>query len=210
MLLLCITQRAESLLELVPIIDRFLTESKFNHRQELSNTVIGLFRNVWYLCLLSGFLSTPARIAEWQRAALIRIASRTPTLLRGVGHDFVETELEYNGILKSSNHALVSHRPGIMYAMAGRTDPLLLILAQSPDTIRGEFAAAVPQQATNARSLPIQQLLFVATVLRLESLRAEAGRPSSMLAYFHVEGVNNHQQVYETLSSVADKVSSKL
>lgn len=81
---------------------------------------------------------------------------------------------------------------------------------QSSDAIRGEFAAAVPQQATNARSLPVPQILFVATVLRLESLRAEAGQPASMLSYFHVENINNHQQVYETLSSVADKVSAGL
>lgn len=101
--------RSDSLLELLPIIDTFLTSANFDpKRQDLQPAVMGLFRNLWYLCTLSGFMSTPARIAEWQKAALVRIARRSPTLLRGVGTNFVETELDYNGILKSSSHALVS------------------------------------------------------------------------------------------------------
>ena len=67
----------------------------------------------------------------------------------------------------------------------------------------------MPQQATNARSLPVPQVLFLATVYGMESLRAEAGRVSPVLAYFHNEGVNNHAQLYDTLSSIAEKVNSR-
>ncbi|ORY78396.1 hypothetical protein BCR35DRAFT_304996 [Leucosporidium creatinivorum] len=176
--------RTDSLLELIPVIDTFLTAAKFNPRGEVSPALVALFRGTWYLCLLSGFLSTPARIAEWQRAALVRIASHTPGLLRGVSNDFVETELEFSTILRSQTHAL------------------------SPDSVRAEFASSLPQQATNARGLPVQQVIFLATVLGLESLRAEAGQPSTILTYFHVEGVNNHAQVYETLVSIAEKVNA--
>lgn len=53
----------------------------------------------------------------------------------------------------------------------------------------------------------MQQVIFLATILGLESLRAEAGQPSTVLTYFHVEGVNYHGQIYETLVSIAEKVS---
>lgn len=54
--------------------------------------------------------------------------------------------------------------------------------------------------------MPSQQVVFLATVLGVESLRAEAGQPSPILTYFHNEGVNEHGQLYETLVSIADKV----
>lgn len=110
LLISLVLQRTDSLLEQIPIIDTFLTSAKFDPRGDVSQPLVAFFRGTWYLCLLSGFLSAPARVAEWQRAALIRIAARTPCLLRGASNDFVETELEFNAILKSNSHALVSLR----------------------------------------------------------------------------------------------------
>lgn len=101
-----VQQRSSYLLELIPVLDTFLTESNFDPRQELDTALVSLFRGTWYLCLLSGFLSGD-RIADWQRAALIRIAQHTPSLLRGVRDDFVETELEFNSILTSATHVIV-------------------------------------------------------------------------------------------------------
>ncbi|KAK4048808.1 phosphatidylinositol-4- kinase [Microbotryomycetes sp. JL201] len=178
--------KTESLLELIPSIDMFLTQAEFDpRRRDLPSPLLALWRNFWILCRLAGFLSTPVRIYEWQRQALQRIAVRSPALLRGAGNDFVETELQYNAILKSEMHAL------------------------SPDTVRTELASALPSQATNARSLPSNQVVFLATVLGLESLRAEAGRPSAVFSYFHNEGVNSHTSMYDMLSSIAEQVNSR-
>lgn len=63
---------------------------------------------MWYLCVLSGFLSSPLKVTEWQRGILIRIAKETPGLLKGVGNDFIETELNYNPLLKGKDYILVS------------------------------------------------------------------------------------------------------
>ncbi|KAM0792098.1 hypothetical protein ACM66B_004802 [Microbotryomycetes sp. NB124-2] len=180
------TAKTESLLELIPSIDAFLTRADFDpRRQDLSSSLLTSWRNFWFLCRLAGFLSTPVRIYEWQRQALQRIAVRSPALLRGAGNDFVETELQYNAILRSEMHAI------------------------SPDSLRTELASALPSQATNARSLPSNQVVFLASVLGLESLRAEAGRPSAVFSYFHNEGVNNHTTLYDTLSSIAEQVNSR-
>jgi phosphatidylinositol 4-kinase len=77
---------------------------------------------------------------------------------------------------------------------------------QTADAVRGELASLLPQQGTNARSLSTPQVIFLATVLGVESLRAESGQPSTILSYFHVEGINNNLQMFTTLTSIADKV----
>lgn len=113
-------QRTDSLLELIPIVDTFLSKANFDSRADLHPSLVSLFRSMWYICLLSGFLSTPSRIADWQRAALVRIASHTPGLLRGTGNDFVETELEFSTILKSPSQVLVSFPRAIKHHRRSR------------------------------------------------------------------------------------------
>lgn len=70
------------------------------------------------------------------------------------------------------------------------------------------MASALPQQAGNIRALSIPQVVLAATILQLESLRAEACRPSSMLSYFRVEGISNGP-MFDLLVAIADQVSSR-
>ncbi|KAK4703422.1 phosphatidylinositol 4-kinase A, partial [Phenoliferia sp. Uapishka_3] len=176
------TERSQGLLSLVPVLDAFFTASKLDPRRKFEANQVALFRSFWYLCNLAGFLSTPTRIAEWQRAALIRIAVQSPCLVSDARHDFVETELEYSSILRRASHVL------------------------TPDVVRAELAKYVPQQAGHIRTLPLPQAVFLSTVLHVESLRAEAGTPSTMLSYFEVEGINN-SPMFTTLVSIAEKYS---
>ena len=74
-------QRAQALLSLIPVLDAFFTSAKLDPRRPVDVIEVALFRSMWYLCCLSGFLSPASRIAEWQRAALVRIAVQTPCLL---------------------------------------------------------------------------------------------------------------------------------
>ncbi|KDE03986.1 hypothetical protein MVLG_05555 [Microbotryum lychnidis-dioicae p1A1 Lamole] len=178
------SERAAGLLNLVPILDAFLTGAKFDSRQDVDGSLVSLFRSAWYLIVLSGFVSTPSRIADWQRAALVRIAQRTPGLLRGIKDDFVATELDFNPILRNKEHVL------------------------SPDAARQELAAILPSAASFARSLPAPQVVFLLTVVRLESLRAEAGQPSIVLSYFHVQGINENPQLYALMTSIAEHVNN--
>lgn len=84
--------------------------------------LVTLFRSMWYLCILSGFLSGPSRIADWQRAALMRIAEHTPCLLQGAGDDFVETDLRFNPILGRTNYTVVRQRL-LKYDLTSRSLP---------------------------------------------------------------------------------------
>ncbi|KAM0756315.1 hypothetical protein T439DRAFT_296348 [Meredithblackwellia eburnea MCA 4105] len=176
-------ERSQDLLSLIPVLDTFLTSSDADFRRVAKPSEVSLFRSMWYLCCMSGFLSSPARIADWQRAALVRIASHTPCLVADARSDFVETEVEFDSILRQSNHVI------------------------SSDTIRSDLASLIPQQAGQIRGLSSPQVVFLMTVLRVESLRAEAGFPSVMLSYFEAEGVTS-TSMYPTLVSIAEKVNN--
>ena len=58
---------------------------------------------------------------------------------------------------------------------------------------------------TPSRSYSYPQTVFLLTVARLESYRAESGDPSIMLEYFHNEGINN-----STLSAPLMEVSERV
>ncbi len=45
---------------------------------------------------------------EWQKAALARIASKTPAIILEASQDFVTSELEYNPVLRQDYMLLVS------------------------------------------------------------------------------------------------------
>ena len=191
-------QVASALLDLVPVIDAFLATSKIASFITLDNEIVALFRSMWYLSVLSGFLSTPSRISDWQRSALGRIAEQTPCLLHGAGDDFAETDLQFNSILRRTNHTLVCRF--VSYLRVELTTVL-----QSPDTARAELAAAVVNQASHIRTISTSHAVFLLTVLRVESLRAENGRPSTVLSYFHNDGVNSGP-LFAVLASIADQV----
>lgn len=95
------------MLELLPVLDAFFTASTLSQDREVPQEIVALFRNMWYLCVLSGFLSTASVLADWQRAILVRIAVNTPGLLEGAGDDFVETGLEFNPVLRRRVNVLV-------------------------------------------------------------------------------------------------------
>jgi hypothetical protein len=65
-----------------------------------------------------------------------------------------------------------------------------LIWHQTADSARVELASALSQPGNTIRSLTTPQTIFLLTILRVESLRAEAGRPATILRYFDHEGIN--------------------
>lgn len=69
--------------------------------------------------------------------------------------------------------------------------------------------ANILQAGSNSapRAYSYPQAVFLLTVARLESFRAEAGDPSIMLEYFHNEGVN-HGVLAAPLVEVSEKVTA--
>lgn len=76
------------------------------------------------------------------------------------------------------------------------------------ESLRGDLAKALNQGSTlQARAFTYPQVVFLLTVMRLESFRAEAGDASIMLEYFHNEGVNNGT-LAAPLIEVANRVTT--
>ena len=62
--------------------------------------------------------------------------------------------------------------------------------SKTTERAKNDLSGPIPSQASQIRTLSAAQTTFLLTILRVESLRAEGGRPSTMLSYFHKEGIN--------------------
>lgn len=83
---------------------------------------------------------------------------------------------------------------------------LLNSLQKAEDALRKQLATALPQHSGHMRSLSYPQVVFLLTVLRVETLRASTGVITPMLAYFEHEGVNK-SAIGSSLEAVGRQVS---
>lgn len=98
----------EELGGLVLPIDALLTLSDFNPHLEPQPELVQLFRNFWFICVLFHFTANDmSGINEWQKAALARIATKTPSMLLESAQDFITSELEYNPVLRQDYMQMV-------------------------------------------------------------------------------------------------------
>ena len=178
-------QRTSTLLALVTVLGNYLEQVAFDPLGVVSSPTGALFRTFWYTCLLSGFLSSRAPLSEYQRSAVLAVAKRSPPLVVGIGVDLVEAEAQLQALLKSPRgHVL------------------------SVEAVRGELAAAVPSQASAARSVSDPQAVFLATILRLESMRAEAGAFAPVFLYLGVPALSGESPLADAVQSIGDRVLS--
>jgi len=92
----------EQLASLLLPIEALLSHEDFDPRSEASSELVGLFRNMWFLCSLFHFamFEEKDQIAmNWVRQVLGKIASGTPAIVVEEGMDLVG-ELEYNTVLR--------------------------------------------------------------------------------------------------------------
>ena len=99
------SRSAPALLKLIPILDTFLATAQPDP-VSFNPATVALFRSMWHLCVLSGFIPIASSVADWKREAVVRISTFTPCLIQGTGGNFIETELEFNAILRRSNYSL--------------------------------------------------------------------------------------------------------
>ncbi|GAA5933147.1 1-phosphatidylinositol 4-kinase STT4 [Sporobolomyces koalae] len=185
-------RRSAALAGLLPVIASYLRLAHFSPTSIHSSTLSALFRSFWYICLLSGLFSR--RQTRRTRTSLTSIAQRAPPLvLSSVGHGslgngtgsgdvWVEIEAQINGALKNN--------PGAM----------------SIEAVRGDLATAIPSQAGSARSVSAAQAVFLATILRLETLRAEAGVVSPIFEYLKIPSLAKEAGMGDCLKSIGEKV----
>ncbi|KAI6131993.1 hypothetical protein EDD16DRAFT_1821529 [Pisolithus croceorrhizus] len=176
----------EQLASLLLPIEALLNHADFSPHVNASPELTLLFRNMWLLCVLLNITFTEDKEREksamtWLIPALGRIATKTPTLVIESATD-VLSDLEYN--------TNVRHE----YARS--------VISKH----RACLARYIPMRASEVRSLSVGQVLFVLAMHDVETLRSDAGLPSSLVSYFTNPSLNKHAALSACMEAVAEKV----
>lgn len=82
-------------------IDAVLANHNCAVQENPSIELVANFRNMWFLCTLLGLTSANSPyMNETAKAALIRIAAKTPVLVLEQEKDYVSSALEYNSVFR--------------------------------------------------------------------------------------------------------------
>lgn len=192
-------QFGQSQFQLAQGISTFLRLAGYKPTSKHDENTVAAFRNFWFVCVLGGIAAPSTRMSRQERATLTHLACLSPPLLEHARNDFVETELEYNSLLRKPFYTAVRSST---HVAVQPTD----LFAQLSTELKGELAAALSSQAGAVRALSAPQSTFCAAVYRVETLRAESGSPSGILRYFTVEGVNN-SSLFPVLQAISEQIT---
>lgn len=175
----------EHLSALLLPIDALLSHDDFQPHVGASADLVALFRNMWFLCVLFHFtaLSAPGEaLTNWRRAALSRIATKTPPIVLEDVQDYASSALDFNSVIRHD------------YALGtiGKHRELLL--------------RYMPIRSHEIRHLNPAQVIFLLTLHDLETLRSIEGLPSSLVSYFVNEGLNKPGELSTCMDSIAEEV----
>ncbi|CAL1705565.1 unnamed protein product [Somion occarium] len=180
-----IEDMTEQLASLLLPIDALLSHSDFDIDSDATQSIVNLFRNMWFLCVLFQFTAADTKdhpAMAWQKPALARIAVKTPPIVLEKAHDSIANDLEYNPVIRQEyvEDIISKHR---------------LLLQKH-----------IPLRATEVRGLFPGQIIFLLTMHDVESMRSAAGLPSSLVSYFTNNGLNANAGLAHCMEAVAEKV----
>ncbi|KAF7295444.1 hypothetical protein MIND_01084200 [Mycena indigotica] len=180
----------EQLASLLLPIDALLAHEDFNPQTKADKTIISLFRNMWFLCILFGFTSNDEEDSamEWQRPALSRIAAKTPATVLEESHDSVASVVEYNSVIRQD----YAHTASLFFQIISKR--------------KSSLTTHISLRASDIRSLSTGQIIFLLTMHDMESMRSAAGLTSSLVSYFINDSLNKHPGLSACMESIAEKV----
>ncbi|KAG9016282.1 phosphatidylinositol-4- kinase [Tulasnella sp. 427] len=168
---------------LVLPIDALVSHKDFKLHILSPPELVQLFRNFWLLCVLFRFTSADSPVInEWQKAALARIAAKTPPIILETSQDFVTSELEYNPVL--------------------RQDYLQMAVAHH----RSRLNDLLPMRLGDIRYLSPGQIIFILTLYDVEVLRSSMDLPASLPTYFVNDGLNKSGALAGCMDAIAENV----
>ena len=92
---------------MLPVLKALLSHDDFKAHIDASEELVSLFRNLWFHCVLYGFVSEKAWMREW-KDSLVVIAQKTPPLVQEATN-YLESDLELNSVLRRGNSDQVSY-----------------------------------------------------------------------------------------------------
>ncbi|CEG79179.1 Putative Phosphatidylinositol 4-kinase stt4 [Rhizopus microsporus] len=167
--------------KLLPVIRALLEHDNFNPHLSPSEDITTLYRNMWFHCVLFGFVTESIWIREWYDSMLY-IAQKTPVLVIESATDYLESDLEYNTMLRGGN-------------MADRDISLM----------RQKLTTYLPSMAYDAKNYSFAQVVFALAVYHVEMMRSKMGDCSFILRYFMNDGLTNSTMA-NCLETITDRV----
>ncbi|KAI8379424.1 uncharacterized protein BYT42DRAFT_514723 [Radiomyces spectabilis] len=174
---------ASKLGSLLPAIRTLVDHDDFNPHLDPSEETVSLFRNMWFHCVLFGFVTEPIWIREWHDD-LLGIAKKTPALVIDSATSYFDSDLEYNSVLrggKAADHNMTS--------------------------MRQKLTSFLPSLAYEIKNFSFAQMVFALTVYHIEMMRSRMGDCSFILHYFINDGLNT-SMLSNCLETIADRVIS--
>ncbi|KAI7893269.1 uncharacterized protein EV154DRAFT_600987 [Mucor mucedo] len=167
---------------LLPIIGALLEHDDFNPHLLPSEETVSLFRNVWFHCVLFGFVTETMWVREWH-SAMLQVSKKTPVFVIESTTNYLESDLEHNSVLRASSVA----------------DNGLIPMRQ-------KLTNFLPSLAYEIKNFSFAQVIFALSVYHVEMMRSRVGDCSYILRYFMNDGVNTSALV-SCLETIADRVS---
>ncbi|CAG8502818.1 1116_t:CDS:10, partial [Ambispora leptoticha] len=160
-----VTSLAAELGILLPVLKALLAHNDFKAHQNLSADLVAMFRNVWFHCVLCGFVSETTWVREWHDC-LVAIAQKTPPLVLESATNYLSSDLQYNSVLRR-----------------GKSD-------QDLTSLRNSLCAFLPNRTYEIRNFTLPEVVFLLSVYHIETMRSQLGKCSFVLRYFINQGVN--------------------
>lgn len=166
---------------LLPVMRALLDHDDFNPHLDASEEMVSLFRNMWFHCVLFGFVTESMWIREWHDSMQV-IAKKTPVLVIESATKYIESDLEYNSVLRGGNMA-----------------------EQNLAAMRQKLTSFLPALAYDIKTFSFAQVVFALSVYHIEMMRSKMGDCTYVLRYFMNDGVNNSSLAH-CLETINDRV----
>ncbi|KAJ1970717.1 phosphatidylinositol-4- kinase, partial [Dimargaris xerosporica] len=163
----------------LPVIQALLEHRDFQPHLKPTHDTVSSMRNVWFCLVIHGCLVDPSWIEEYNDA-LVMMAAKSPILVHESAVNYLETDLEYNSVLRRS------------------------YTEQSLTSLRQTLATYLPQHASVIRALSFAQTTFLLAVWYIETTRGRAGNCTQILRYFENTGVTSSRLV-GLIEAIAEK-----
>lgn len=171
------------LAKLLHVIRTLLEHRDFQPHLTPSEDTVSLFRNTWFHCILFGFATESMWIRECYDSMLV-IAQKTPVLVIESATNYLESDLEFNSVLRGANTA----------------DRDITVMRQ-------KLSSFLPPLAYDIKNFSFNQVVFALSVYHIEMMRSKMGDCSYILRYFMNDGVNNSTMA-NFLETTVDRVVS--
>ncbi|KAG9304177.1 hypothetical protein G9A89_019739 [Geosiphon pyriformis] len=175
-----VTSLAGELGILLPVLKALLAHQDFKAHLNPSTDLVDLFCNVWFHCVLCGFVSETSYYREWHDSLSV-IAQKTPPLVLENATNYLANDLQHNSALRT-----------------GKFD-------QDLANLRSDLCSILPDHVSEIRYFSFAEIVFLLSVYHIETMRSQLGNCSFILRYFVNQGIHDSKLI-GCMEEIGDQV----